>query len=112
MVANPTRPSNPLAVLPPQSAPIARTEDAAIMALERVVTMGDLRDLTPVERVKYCRRHFLITVPAGTMPGGLVPGDFSAYRCARLSLMMRGVMNTSNSLRDWFLLVVLNRKPT
>lgn len=53
MVANPTRPSNPLAVLPPQSAPIARTEDAAIMALERVVTMGDLRDLTPVERVNY-----------------------------------------------------------
>ena len=53
MVANPTRPSNPLAVLPPQSAPIARTEDAAIMALERVVTMGDLRDLTPEERVNY-----------------------------------------------------------
>ena len=53
MVANPTRPSNPLAVLPPQSAPVARTEDAAIMALERVVTMGDLRDLTPVERVNY-----------------------------------------------------------
>lgn len=53
MVANPSRPTNPLAVLPPQSAPVARTPESAAMALERVVTMGDLRDLTPVERVNY-----------------------------------------------------------
>lgn len=53
MVANPTRPTNPLAVLPPQSAPVAMTAESAAMALERVVTMGDLRDLTPVERVNY-----------------------------------------------------------
>jgi hypothetical protein len=26
--------------------------------------------------------------------------------------MIRGVMKTSNSLRDWLLVVVLNRKPT
>ena len=47
------RVSAALAVLPPQSAPIARTAESAAMALERVVTMGDLRDLTPVERVNY-----------------------------------------------------------
>lgn len=53
MVANPNRPANPLAVLPPQTAPVARTAESAAMALERVVTMGDLRDLTPEERVNY-----------------------------------------------------------
>lgn len=49
----PQQPANPLAILPPQSAPIARTAEAAAMALERVVTMGDLAALQPEERVAY-----------------------------------------------------------
>lgn len=45
--------ASPLAVLPRQQAPIARTAEAAAMALERVVTMGDLAALQPEERVAY-----------------------------------------------------------
>lgn len=49
----PQQTSAPLAVLPRQEAPIARTPEAAAMALERVVTMGDLAQLQPEERVAY-----------------------------------------------------------
>lgn len=47
-------PQSAMAILPRQSAPLAtRSPEAAAMALERVVTMGDLRYLEPEERVAY-----------------------------------------------------------
>ncbi len=54
MAVSNDRSAQSMAILPRQSAPVAaRTPEAAAMALERVVTMGDLRYLEPEERVAY-----------------------------------------------------------
>lgn len=45
--------ANALAVLPKDQALAVRTPEETAMALERVVTMGDLRQLDPGERVAY-----------------------------------------------------------
>jgi hypothetical protein len=48
----PQQPRNPLAMLEPQDASV-RSPEAAAMALERVVSTGDLMGLTPAERVNH-----------------------------------------------------------
>lgn len=77
---------------------------------------------------KCCRQPYLADIPHKGIPsvrpaghtnarGRHAPAPFwtnlkPVYRCESESLIMRGVMNTSSSLRELLFVVVLNRLPT